>query len=257
MHPILFKLGPITIHTYGFILALGIFMGLQYILFKAKQNSISSNFMLDLVLFSVIDGLIGARLVYVVVNWGLYSNNIINTLKIWDGGLVFYGGLIFGGITGFTYTHLKKPKEIWLIADIFAPALAIGHFFGRIGCFFAGCCYGKECNLSWAVKFINPQSLAPLNVLLHPTQLYEALGNLIIIMCLIIYDKRKMFQGSVFAAYLFMYGFLRFIIEFFRGDDRGEIFLGLSLGQGISLLVIIFAIMLWHYRFSYDKKDHR
>ena len=192
--------------------------------------------MMDLVLFSVIDGLIGARLMYVVINWNLYSNNIINTLKIWDGGLVFYGGLIFGSITGFTYTYFKNPDKLWEIADIFAPALAIGHLFGRIGCFFAGCCYGKETTLPWGAYFAK----AP-DVLRHPTQVYSFIVLAAIFLFLKYLYGKKRVRGVVFFTGIALFSSFRFFMEFLRDDAFLKIGIT-SLSQIIMVVIFVIAI---------------
>lgn len=248
MFPILIKLGPLTIRTYGFFVAVGLFVALQYILYKSKKEGIPEDAMFDLTLYSIVGGLIGARLTYVAFNFNLYSKNLWDILKIWEGGLVFYGGFIIGTISGLLYIFYHKELKIWTIADILAPAISIGHFFGRIGCFFAGCCYGKPTDLPWAVVFKNPQCLAPINVPIHPVQLYEAFLNLVIFIILVAYDRKKHPTGLVFALYLFLYALVRFMLEFLRGDDRGGFFIGLSPSQLLAIIAIITSVIIFYFR---------
>ena len=159
MHPILFKLGPITIYSYGLMIALGIMVGLFLARRQAKREGIDPDKILDITLYVLLAALIGARLLFVFMNFAEYVDEPLRILKIWEGGLVFYGGLLPAVAIGIWYIK-RLGLPLWQIADILAPSLAIGHAMGRIGCFFAGCCYGGACDLPWAVTFTNPQSLA-------------------------------------------------------------------------------------------------
>ncbi|MFH1367724.1 MAG: prolipoprotein diacylglyceryl transferase [Elusimicrobiota bacterium] len=242
MFPTLIKLGPITLKTYGFFVALGMFAALQYLLRKGKKAGIREENILDLSLYAIVAGLAGGRLAYVAFNAGYYSRNFWEIFRVWEGGMVFYGGLLLGALAVIFYVRKHPAIRFWALADIAAPALALGHVFGRIGCLFAGCCYGSKTALPWAVKFTNPESLAPLNVCLHPTQIYESLGNLAIFIFLDWYNRYKHAEGRAFWVYLFFYGMLRFHIEFLRGDERGVFLLGMSPGQGGSLAIILIAL---------------
>jgi phosphatidylglycerol:prolipoprotein diacylglycerol transferase len=145
---------------------------------------------------------------------------------------------------------------IWKLADLISPLIALGLSFGRIGCFFAGCCYGKETSLPWAVVFHNPDSLARLNVPLHPTQLYDAANGLAIFFFLGWMEKRKTFDGQIFCLCLFLYATTRFFIEIFRGDPRGFLFGDLlSTSQAIGILLAIFSVfMLLYIRKGYRRQ---
>jgi len=184
--------------------------------------------------------IVGARFVYVTTYWReeFASQPLPEIFKIYHGGLVFYGGFIAGLITIIVYVRLNPKINFWQLADILAPAVSLGHVFGRVGCLLAGCCYGKPSSLPWAVKFSNTDSLAPKDVCLHPTQIYEALGNLAIFLILDRFNKTEHKRGSTVLAYMALYGTMRFAMEFLRGDDRGPMFLGLSQGQIISLILI-------------------
>lgn len=244
MHPILFKIGPITIYTYGFLVAAGFLLGLTLAIRQAKKEGIPHNKVVDLGFYLLISALIGSRLFFIFINYEYYLKNPLSILKIWEGGLVFYGGLMFAVPTAIWY--IKKNKlNIWLTGDIFAPSIAIGHAIGRLGCFFAGCCYGRSAeNVPWAVIFTDPASLAPINVKLHPTQLYESAGEFINFLLLVILRKYKSFNGQLFISYLVFYSILRFIVEFFRGDvQRGLIIYNISISQGISMLMFFIAIV--------------
>ena len=238
MFPTIFKFGPFALRSYGLMVALGLFAALQYAVYKAKAKGIAESKMLDIVLYAVVAGLVGARLTYVLTNFSFYYRNISDIFKIWEGGLVFYGGFIAGLITIIIYVRLNPEIKFWQLTDILAPAVSLGHVFGRVGCLLAGCCYGKPSSLPWAVKFVNADSLAPKDVCLHPTQIYESLGNLAIFLILDRFNKTEHKSGQTVLAYMALYGIMRFLMEFLRGDDRGPIFLGFSQGQIISLFLI-------------------
>ncbi|MBN1622199.1 MAG: prolipoprotein diacylglyceryl transferase [Endomicrobiales bacterium] len=244
MFPVLLKLGPLTIRTYGFMVAIGFFVALQYVLHYSKKINIVEQEVLDIVLYTIVAGLVGGRLMYVALNWSFYSRNLLQIFQIWEGGLVFYGGFIAGALVIIFYYYRHPEFKIWAFADILAPAIALGHFFGRIGCLFAGCCYGLPTTLPWAIKFSNSQALAPLNVLLHPTQIYEAFGNLLVFFGLHWFNRYEHMQGQAFGTYLFLYGLLRFHVEILRGDDRGGYLLGLSPSQIFAIISIIASVTI-------------
>ena len=230
MYPELLKIGGFTIYTYGVLVALGFFIGIQYVI-KYSKNLIDKQQMYDFLFYVIIFGIIGARLFYVLVNLQYYISDPLEILQVWKGGLVYYGGFIF--VLAFSYIYCKNKKiNILKFADIFAPALALGHSFGRIGCFFSGCCYGKntDCFIAIANK--------------HPTQIYEALGNIIIFFILNKLLKKIHVNGNIFILYMFMYSMLRFFVEFLRGDDRGQFLFGLSPAQNISVIIFIIAVIL-------------
>ncbi len=247
MHPILFQYRGATLYTYGFFIALGFLLGITLARYEAKRVGENPEKIMDLSFYLLVSAIIGSRLFYVATRPDIFISNPLEIFKIWNGGLVFYGAFIFAVITAIIY--LKKNKiALWKITDILAPSLVLTQFFGRIGCFFAGCCHGKECSLPWAVTFTNPNSIAPTNIMLHPSQLYHAFGNLMIFGFLWFYRKKKTFDGQVFWLYVLLYGLIRSFLEIFRGDYRGPKILdtfsisqtiGLSMA-GIAIFMIIF-----------------
>jgi len=242
MYPVLFKLGPLTIHTYGFLVALGFLLGLGLAVRQAKKEGIPSYKIVDLGFYILLSAIIGSRLFFIFINASHYIKNPLDILKLWEGGLVFYGGILFAIPTVIWYTK-KKGLGLWSMADVFAPSIAIGHSIGRLGCFAAGCCYGKPAEtLPWAVTFTDPESLALTGIPLHPTQLYESTGEFINFLILITLRRYKSFNGQLFLTYVLLYSILRFIVEFFRGDvARGFIIYNISLSQGISILMFLIA----------------
>ncbi|MCK5099037.1 MAG: prolipoprotein diacylglyceryl transferase [Desulfobacteraceae bacterium] len=250
MHPILLKIGSITLYTYGFFVALGFFTAIIMSRIFAKKNNIDPQTMTDLIFTILISALIGARLMYVIINFAYYRNDLISVFKLWDGGLVFYGGFIASVIGSYIFIRIKK-LNLLKTADMIAPGIALGHAVGRVGCFFAGCCYGKTCSKPWAVTFSNSDSLAPLGVHLHPTQLYSVFSNLSIFLILLLIYKMKKFHGQVFFSYLLIYSIFRSYIETFRGDFRGDFFgFPISVSQGISLVIGIISIYMLFYLYK-------
>jgi phosphatidylglycerol:prolipoprotein diacylglycerol transferase len=244
MHPDLFKIGPLTIHTYGVLVAAGFLLGLALAVRQARKEGILADKIVDLGFYLLLSALIGSRLFFILINASHYLKNPLEIFKIWEGGLVFYGGLLLAVPTVLWYVK-KHALGVWSTADLFAPSIAIGHAIGRLGCFAAGCCYGKPAEgLLWAVTFTDPESLAIIGIPLHPTQLYESLGEFINFLILIILRRYKSFNGQLFLTYIILYSVLRFIVEFFRGDvGRGFITSQLSFSQGISILMFLIAVV--------------
>jgi len=246
VHPILFRLGPITIHTYGLFVALGFLTAVSIARWQGRKAGLAVEKLVDLAFYAALAAIVGSRILFVLIEWDYFARNPLASFKIWEGGLVFLGGVALAVPVGLFYAR-RAGLPLWETADVFAPALSAGHVLGRIGCFFAGCCYGDRCNLPWAVTFTDPESLAPLGVGLHPTQLYESFGELVIFLVLITVIRRKTFHGQVFVFYGFLYPLLRFVVEFFRGDDvRGFIAGGLiSTSQLGSLVMAVLALVGW------------
>lgn len=244
MHPILFHFGSFTLYTYGLFVALG-FMTAIFVSQKIGAfHGIKNETITDIYFIILISALVGARGLYVIVSFDSYKNNLIDIFKIWNGGLVFFGGFITAVTATAVYLKVKN-HTVWKMADILVPGIALGHAVGRIGCFFAGCCYGESCELPFVITFTHPQSLAPLNVPLHPTQIYMVLSNLLLFFILLWVTRKKRFNGMVFLSYIMLYSLFRFIIEFFRGDFRGDFFLDfISISQGIGLLIFVIAGIL-------------
>jgi len=247
MYPTLLHFGKITIFTYGFFLALGFLAGIFLAKTEAKRVGEDPDKILDLAFYILIAAIVGSRIFYVATNPKLYMAAPLEIFKIWNGGLVFYGGFIAALITGLVYLH-RKDMPVWKTTDIIAPSLALGQTLGRLGCFFAGCCYGKVCELPWAVTFTHPDTLAPIGQPVHPTQLYSAATNLTIFILLYAFRRKKKFDGQLFWTYVFLYGITRSIIEMFRGDFRGDlIFNTLSISQATGILMGVLAIIMFFY----------
>ncbi|MCP4117833.1 MAG: prolipoprotein diacylglyceryl transferase [Desulfobacteraceae bacterium] len=244
MHPVLFKIGGITLYTYGLFVGLGFLVAVWLTNRRAATRGIAAEKISDLFFVVLVASILGARLFYVVLNLSEFTSDPLNIVKIWNGGLVFYGGFITALVTAMAWVK-KQGLDLWNTADLLAPPIALGHAVGRLGCLFAGCCYGRECHLPWAIEFHNPDSLAPLGVYLHPTQVYSVLSNLSIFLILLMIDGKKGFKGRVFWSYILLYGLFRSFIEMFRGDFRGDFFLEiLSVSQTIGIMMSVFAAFM-------------
>ncbi len=258
MHPILISLGSFKLYTYGFFIALGFLAGVTLARTEARRMGASPEKFTDLCFYMLIAAILGSRVFYAATAPRVFLDDPLEFFKIWKGGLVFYGAFFAALLTLVIYVK-KKAMPFWRTADILAPPLAAGHALGRIGCFFAGCCYGKTCELPWAVTFSHPESLAPVGVALHPTQLYSSLNNFIIFAALWSWRKRKTFDGQLFWLYVLMYGITRSVIEAFRGDFRGGTLFDVltvsqTIGVSMSVLAAVMLIILGKRRPATDRK---
>lgn len=255
MHPILFQFGNFHVYAYGFFVVVGFCVAAVLSALKIRKSDIKLPLenVADLFFYTVLSAFLGSRILFILINFDVYRQHPLQMFKIWEGGLVFYGGLIPAAAVAFGYMRWRRLPT-WKLADLISPLIALGLSFGRIGCFFAGCCYGRETSLPWAVVFKNPNSLARLNVPLHPTQLYDAANGLAIFLFLSWMSKRKTFDGQIFWLFVLLYSVTRFFIEIFRGDPRGFLFGDLfSTSQGIGILLAILSLFMLFYM----EKRHR
>ena len=225
MLPTLLKIGPLTIHTYGLMMAVGVAMGLWFVYVQAKRHGLDAGRLLDACFYTIIVSLIGAKLVLFAGNISYYTTYPRELFSLARSGGVFQGGLAFGIIFAVLYFR-KKKIPFWPAADIVGPALALGHGFGRIGCFSAGCCYGRECAGALGVTFKSAYAHnltgIPLNTPLYPVQLFEAVLNFLNFGVLFLVLRKKRFDGQVFALYIINYSVIRFFTEYFRGDHSDQ-----------------------------------
>ena len=250
MYPELFSIGPITLYTYGVLLAASYLVGLWLAMRRARAWGLDANRVLDLGIYIIIAALIGAKLLLLIVDFDSF-NSAEQLLSLARSGGVFYGGLILAVVVAFWYIS-KHRMPFWTTCDVFAPGIALGHVTGRLGCFAAGCCYGTRTDVPWAVVFTNPAAAAnvgtPLGIPLHPTQLYEAGAELLILGVLLATERKgRQFAGRTFWAYMFLYAVSRYVIEIYRGDPRGTVFDIFSTSQFISVLLapLSVAMLVW------------
>lgn len=217
MNNVAFELGNFTITWYGILVATGFLAGYFTAFYRAPKAGVSSDNVSDVFTWIIVGGIVGARILYVTTYWGetFEGKPFLNVFKIWEGGLVFFGGLVGGTLATILYCRTKKIP-VYRIGDVLAPSLSLGHGFGRIGCLMAGCCYGKVCSLPWAIEFPNGHATHPDAV--HPVQIYEALLNFTLFGILIFIFRKRKFDGQVLGIYCIGYAIIRFAVEFFRGD---------------------------------------
>ena len=247
MHPILFEIGGFPVYTYGVLLAAAYLLGLQFALVRARKRGLDANRVMDLGIWIIISALVGAKLLLLIVEFDTFSQNPRELLTLLRSGGVFYGGLIAAVAVALWYLR-RHRMPVWSVTDAFAPGIALGHVIGRMGCFFAGCCFGRTTDVPWAVTFTNEHAAqnvgTPLNVPLHPTQLYEAGAELLILIGLLLFERRgRQFPGRTFWTYMLVYGITRFIIEFYRGDPRGMVG-DLSTSQFVSVILVPMSVVM-------------
>jgi phosphatidylglycerol:prolipoprotein diacylglycerol transferase len=250
MHPRLFELGPITVYTYGVLLAAAYLLGLKLAMVRARQRGLDANRVLDLGIYIIISALVGAKLLLLVTDFRSFTADPRELLTLARSGGVFYGGLILAVAVALWYIK-RIGLPLWTTCDVFAPGIALGHVVGRFGCLFAGCCYGRPTSVPWAITFHDPFARenvgTPLDQPLHPTQIYEAGAEALILLVLLWTERKgRPFAGRTFWLYMLLYAISRFVIEFYRGDERGTVGM-FSTSQFISLLLAPLAIGMLIY----------
>ncbi len=235
MHPIIYKVGPLTIYSYGLMIVLAFIIATFLLSRRAKRQGLDPELIFNLSFLIIISGIIGARTLYVVLNFEYYFNNPVEIIMLTHGGLAWFGGLIFASVSCVVYLRHKR-LDVYRIFDLAVPYAALGQAIGRIGCFLNGCCYGKEVS-HFGIYF-------PVHdAILIPTQLYSCLALLTIYLILRVRQNRTHQKGEIFYLYLFLYSIWRFFIEFFRGDNEIFIF-GLTIFQIFSIALFILSSVL-------------
>jgi len=248
MFPKLISIGSFFIPTYGTLVALGFLAALWITLRLARRAGLPSEPVTNLAIYCALGGLLGAKVLMILFDFREYWDNprSIFTLSTLQAAGVYQGGLLLAVVVAIVYmrrTHLPALET----CDVFSPGLAAGHAIGRIGCFAAGCCWGTECHLPWAVTFWNPEAYnlvgVPLGVPLHPTQLYESFTEALIFLFLYWRIKKAHAAGEIIGLYLILYSVARFVVEFWRFHEQG-LYFGLSLTQWISLATLVAGIWI-------------
>lgn len=228
-------------------MALAFLAGLVTATRRARLVNVPGDIIADVTLWLMVGGIVGARFVYVTTYWKQEFANqpFSEVFMVQHGGLVYYGGLIGATIAGLAYLAWKK-QPVWKITDILAPSIALGSVFGRIGCLLNGCCYGYACSLPWAIRF--PADHETGGVPVHPTEIYDALLNLVLYGMLAWLFRRKQFDGQVFATYLMIYAIFRSISEHFRGDYPADhIHAGVTSAQLLSIPMFVIGLGLYFW----------
>ncbi len=245
-HAVAFAAGPITIYWYGIIMAIAIACGILLSIFIANKRSINPDLIIDAAIWTIVGGLIGARVYEFFLEWNFYSQAPFEILKIWNGGLAIHGALIGGAIALFIFLRKNSIYNIWNIAAVFFPGVALGQAIGRFGNYFNQELFGKPTNLPWGIP-INPFHRPPgfeTFEFFHPTFLYEAL--LLLILTILLYRlaiKKSLSAHIIMCAYLIGYGLIRFFLEFIKIDPT-PIMLRLRWPQIVSLIMIVFGFII-------------
>lgn len=254
MYPRLFSLpafellgrnvGPLTLHTYGVLLAVAFLVGLWLAAREARKAGLDPNRVTDLGVYVLIAGLLGAKVLLVIVEWSYYSRNLGDLFSIFQSGGVFYGGLLAALPVAWWYVR-RYGLDGWKTADVLAPGVVVGQAIGRLGCLAAGCCHGRPASVPWAITFTDLYASrtvgTPIDTPVHPTQIYESLACFVIFAVLVWVAPRKRFHGQVTLSYVALYSATRFVVEFYRGDaSRGVVLGGLmSTSQLISIVLLL------------------
>jgi phosphatidylglycerol:prolipoprotein diacylglycerol transferase len=255
MHPELIHLGPVVLPTYGAALGLAFLLGVLLLKRRAPSYGIDGETAVDMGIWLILSGLLGAKLLLLVVEGpGYYLTSFRGLFELFRAGGVFYGGLLGALVAAVFFVKVKKVPFL-AFADAAAPAVALGQAIGRLGCLAAGCCWGRQCTKPWAITFTNPHAGenvgVPMGVPLHPTQLYEATGLFVLFGLILAFGKGRV-PGRTFSFYLVGAAILRFTVEVFRGDPRGTLpGTDLSTSQGIA--VGLFAVGVAIYLFGRGK----
>jgi phosphatidylglycerol---prolipoprotein diacylglyceryl transferase len=252
--PRLFHIGNFNMPTYGLLVSLGVLLGLWISVRNSQKQGIDPDNAWNLGIIVVMSGIIGAKVLYIIVDWGEYAAHPgeIFSLNTLQAGGVFSGGLIGAFAAAAWYVHRHRMPAL-ATCDAFAPGLALGHAIGRIGCFAAGCCFGKPTDHFWGVTFTSPIAHelvgTPIGEALQPTQLFESaveLANFFLLAWLL---KRKKFDGEIIGTYFFLYGIARFFLEYLRGDPgRGDVFGIITGTQLVALCLIAVGGFIWWLR---------
>lgn len=243
MHPTLCKLGPLTLHSYGLLLALGCIAAIWRAEALHKRVGLQQGQIIDLGILLVVVGLAGARLTYVALDWRSYASAPGSIIAVWDGGLTFFGGLVAGCIAGLLWARWHSVGAAAL-ADLLAPSIALGYGIARIGCFLNGCCYGRPTSLPWGVRFHEDGGdvLTPPS---HPAQLYSTFMSFIVFWMLTRLEKRSLPAGRIFGSWLILSSIERFIMENFRRGVTAEVIWGnLTQAQLACLVLMLIGAMV-------------
>jgi phosphatidylglycerol:prolipoprotein diacylglycerol transferase len=245
--PVVFKIGNAALYSYTLFVSFAFFTGLL-VWIQTGASKIGTKNIINATLLATLSGFLGARALFVLTQWQRFTNGELSLFRPWEGGIVFLGGFLAAICVLSVFFRIKNIESSFGFNSA-APAIAAAHAVGRLGCFFNGCCYGSHCDYFWAVHYTNPLSAAPLFEPLHPTQIYEFIG-LLLISILLIGNLKKPIKWPLFGprpnvqTYFYLYGFLRFVVETTRGDQLRGIYGPFSTSQWISLGLIFVALFL-------------
>ena len=243
MHPILFRIGTLTVYSYGVSLVIAIYLSL-YLLTREAKKGLDTQIILDIALWTIISGILGGKLAYIILNLPLYIKNPFD-IDLWRAGFIFNGGFFLSLLTVFFYTK-KKKLSFLKVADLLIPYVAFGEAIGRIGCYLNGCCYGIPTDLPWGKVFTlnSPAGYHYGALKLHPTQLYSSFFLFILFLILKNIRAHRKFEGQTFLFYLILYPAFRFFLDFLRGDNLGPTFYNLTTFQIVCAGMVVVALSI-------------
>jgi phosphatidylglycerol:prolipoprotein diacylglycerol transferase len=263
MHPELFHIGPFAVHSYGVMLALSFILGIYLAVNRGEKRGIKGDHLVNLGFIIIIASVVGARIFYVLFHLDEFEDRLLYSFwpvqedgTVGLGGLILLGGFSLALLSSALYLYYKK-LDFWKMADSVAPSIALGVFLTRIGCFLNGCCFGKACSLPWGVKFPfhSPAGAVMGDIHIHPTQMYSSLYGLIILGILFVMDRKRYFDGFIFAAFLILFGVSRFTVDFFRYYE-GQMFIidGLQVNQIISIILFLIGLSMILYKLRFASR---
>ncbi len=270
MHPTLFKIGPLEIHSYGLMLAISFLLGIFLAMRRAKKQGIDPNYVMDLAVVIVLSAIIGARFLYVIFHLEEFQGHWLDTInpfqsngQIGIAGLTMLGGFLAALISSLFYMRIKKMPML-KVTDVMAPSLGLGIFITRIGCFFNGCCYGMPTDGPLGMQFpmSSPAGFHFPHTAIHPTQLYSSLYGLIILVVLLWVERWKKFDGFLLYVFFILYGLSRFTVDMFRYYEDSMVLLkmgsvSLSVNQGISIALILTGAGLIFYNLVKNETENK
>ena len=244
MFPDLFHIGPLAVHSYGTLLMLGFLAGIWLASRQARRLGLPAELGIDLGLWTLVGAIIFARGAFAALNWPDFAPDPKRILFIWrEGGLTFHGGL-FGGTLAAVLLARRRRVSFWSLADMAAPALALGYAIARIGCLLNGCCYGAPTSLPWGMRFPVFLDAGITTHPSHPTQIYSSLGSLVILAILLKVRARLPARGQLFCLYLALYSIMRAAIEVLRRDFTAVRLLdGITQAQAVSFVILVAAVL--------------
>ncbi len=247
MHPILFTVGDFRIYTYGLTMAVAFVIGFGWVFHEARRLGEDLDDYYNLCLISLIGGIFGSRLLYIIVNWGSYKEDYWKIFNLREGGLVWYGGVIAVVFLFWVYTRMKG-MNFYHVSDIYVAPVAVGLGVGRLGCLMSGCCYGRPTDVAWSIMYPQGELLPAdlIGVRVHPSPVYELLAALAIAGLVAYLQRRKTYLGQPTWVFFMTYGIARYVLEIFRGDElRGWVIEGtLSTSQFISVPLVLFSAFM-------------
>lgn len=254
MHNEIITIGSVTIYGYGLMIGLGVVAALFLGDYRAPKKGLDGEQIYGMTFFTVILGFVAAKILFIITQWDGFLKNPLSYLS--GNGFVVYGGIIGGALTIYGFCKIKK-LDLLSYLDLMVPSVALAQAFGRVGCFLAGCCYGKETDSWLGVVFTN-SDFAPNGVKVLPTQLFMAGGDLLIMAVLLVYASKKPMRGRTSMLYLILYSVGRFFIEFLRNDDRGSVGM-LSTSQFIAIFILAIGLLgfVWGMPEWNQKKEMR